>query len=77
MIEEVEILKELDKSEVIRSIKSLEGDLEYEPPIFSAKQINGQRAYDLARAGVEFSLNRISSTIYETKFISYCHPCNF
>jgi tRNA pseudouridine55 synthase len=74
MIEEVEILKELDKSEVIRSIKSLEGDLEYEPPIFSAKQINGQRAYDLARAGVEFSLNRISSTIYETKFISYCHP---
>lgn len=74
MIEKVEILGELDKTEVLKVVKSLEGSLEYEPPIFSAKQINGQRAYDLARAGVEFSLNKINSTIYETKLVSYCHP---
>ncbi len=74
MIEDVEILKELDKSVVLEAVKSLEGDLTYEPPIFSAKQINGQRAYDLARAGKEFTLNKIDSTIYETKLISYCHP---
>jgi tRNA pseudouridine55 synthase len=74
MIEDVEILKEFDEADVLRVIKSLEGELEYEPPIFSAKQISGQRAYDLARAGKEFTLNKINSTIYETKLISYCHP---
>lgn len=74
MIEHVEILKEFDESSVLRAVKSLQGDLTYEPPIFSAKKINGQRAYDLARAGKEFTLNKIDSTIYETKLISYCHP---
>lgn len=74
MIEDVEILKELDEKEVLSVIKSLEGKLEYEPPIFSAKKIDGQRAYDLARAGKEFTLNKINSIIYETKLINYSHP---
>jgi len=74
MIENVEIIKEFDEKKILHAVNSLEGELEYEPPIFSAKQINGQRAYDLARAGVEFTLNKINSTIYETKLISYCHP---
>ena len=74
MIENVEILKEFDKEKILEIIKSLEGDLEYEPPIFSAKRINGQRAYDLARQGKEFSLNKINSTIYKTKLIHYAHP---
>ena len=74
MIENVEILKELPLQNVLETIKSLEGELEYEPPIFSAKRIDGKRAYDLARAGVAFTLNKINSTIYETKLINYSHP---
>lgn len=74
MIDNVEIVDELSESEVVKVLKSLEGELEYEPPIFSAKRINGQRAYDLARAGKEFTLNKINSTIYETKLINYSHP---
>ncbi|MCK9491971.1 MAG: tRNA pseudouridine(55) synthase TruB [Sulfurimonas sp.] len=74
MIDNVEILDELSEIRVREVVESLKGDLEYEPPIFSAKRINGQRAYDLARSGREFSLNKINSTIYETKLISYCHP---
>ncbi len=74
MIENVEILKPLEFQRVQEVVKSLEGELEYEPPIFSAKRINGERAYDLARAGVEFSLNKINSTIYKTELINYCHP---
>jgi tRNA pseudouridine55 synthase len=74
MIDEVEILSEFDERDVFKTIRSIEGILEYEPPIFSAKQINGQRAYDLARAGKEFTLNKITSTVYEIKPISYCHP---
>ncbi|WP_373073283.1 tRNA pseudouridine(55) synthase TruB [Sulfurimonas sp.] len=74
MIERIDEVKEFSESQILDVLKSLEGELEYEPPIFSAKRINGQRAYDLARAGVEFELNKINSTIYETKLISYCHP---
>jgi len=74
MIENVEILEPLRDAEVLNAVKSLEGELEYEPPIFSAKRINGERAYDLARAGVKFTLNKINSTIYETKLIHYSHP---
>ena len=74
MIEDVATLPPLSQKDVQHVLKSLEGSLEYEPPIFSAKQINGKRAYDLARAGVAFTLNKINSTIYETKLIHYCHP---
>jgi len=74
MIENVEVLQELQEQEILNAVKSLEGKLEYEPPIFSAKRINGQRAYDLARAGKEFTLNKINSIIYETKLVNYSHP---
>jgi tRNA pseudouridine55 synthase len=74
MIENVEFLEQFEYEKVFQVVKSLEGELEYEPPIFSAKRINGERAYDLARKGVEVKLNKINSTIYETKLISYCHP---
>jgi len=74
MIENVTVLEELSEESVLNAVKSLEGELEYEPPIFSAKRINGQRAYDLARAGKEFTLNKINSIIYEAKLIKYSHP---
>jgi len=74
MITNVEIIEELEIASVEKIVKSLEGTLEYAPPIFSAKRINGQRAYDLARAGKEVVLNKITSTIYETKLINYSHP---
>ncbi len=74
MIEHVDILDEFSHSKIEKTVKSLEGDLEYEPPIFSAKRINGKRAYDLARAGIKFELNKINSTIYESKLINYSHP---
>lgn len=74
MIEDVATVEVFETQKVEEVIKSLEGELEYEPPIFSAKRINGERAYDLARKGVAFTLNKINSTIYETKLIHYCHP---
>jgi len=74
MIEDVAILPVLQEQKVLEAVMSLEGELEYEPPIFSAKRINGQRAYDLARAGKEFVLNKINSRIYEAKLIHYSHP---
>ena len=74
MIEEVNILEPFKEDEILKAVKSLQGELEYEPPIFSAKKIDGRRAYDLARAGKEVILNKIHSTIYEMKLLHYCHP---
>ena len=74
LIDKIEELKPFNEDNVRQAVKQLEGILTYEPPIFSAKKIEGQRAYDLARAGKEVVLNKITSTIYKTKFISYCHP---
>jgi len=74
LIENVDILDEFPHAKVLECVKALEGELEYEPPIFSAKKIDGQRAYDLARAGKEVKLNKINSTIYEIKLINYSHP---
>lgn len=43
------------------------GDQDQVPPIFSAKQVDGQRAYDLARAGKEVVLkaNKIHISAFE------------
>jgi len=55
-------------------LQSFVGEIEYLPPKYSAKKINGQRAYDLARAGKEIELKKIRSTIYQIKLLNYSHP---
>ena len=74
MIHDVQEMPNFNDEEIEEAVQSLEGNLEYEPPIFSAKRINGQRAYDLARAGKEVVLNKINSTIHECKLVHYRHP---
>ena len=74
MIENVDSVPEYSVAEVTKSIQALQGELSYHPPIFSAKKINGVRAYDLARKGKDFTLNTIHSTIYEAKLLHYRHP---
>lgn len=41
----------LSVDEMRHAAKEMEGEVEQLPPIFSAKKINGKRAYNLARAG--------------------------
>jgi len=74
MIHSVKMPQERSLEEVRDAVESLEGALEYKPPIFSAKRINGERAYDLARRGKRVELNTVNSTIYEIKLLHYCHP---
>lgn len=47
--------------------QSFIGEQEQVPPVFSAKQIDGKRAYDLARAGVEVKMKPNSVTIEDFK----------
>ncbi|CAD7289380.1 tRNA pseudouridine synthase B [Campylobacter majalis] len=62
----------LSSIEIARSF--LLGDIEYVPPKYSAKHVNGERAYDLARRGVEFELKATKMHVYESQILSYCHP---
>lgn len=76
-IEKVDSIKEVapfNKSKIAEIIESLKGELNYYPPKFCAKKVNGKRAYELARAGEEVNLKTITSTIYDIKLINYNHP---
>lgn len=66
--------RRLNIEDIKKEIKNLIGTHEYYPPKFSAKKIDGKRAYDLARQGIEVEMKKSSMTISNTKFISYNHP---
>ncbi|MCJ7766053.1 MAG: tRNA pseudouridine(55) synthase TruB, partial [Thiovulaceae bacterium] len=73
-VSQIDTLEPLDQKKIEEAVESLQGELEYYPPIFSAKKIDGRRAYDLAREGKEVKLNPIHSIIYDIKLVHYCHP---
>jgi len=55
-------------------INNLVGIHEYYPPKFSAKKINGKRAYELARDDKDFEMKKSSMQVFDTKFVLYNHP---
>lgn len=76
-IEQIDSIKEVEpfSEETIKeTLDSLLGELTYYPPKFSAKKINGKRAYELAREGKEVGLKTITSTIHDIQLINYNHP---
>jgi tRNA pseudouridine55 synthase len=73
-VDSVKIIPKVNVEDIKKALKCLKGELTYYPPKFSAKKINGKRAYELARAGLEVKLKEITSTIYDIKLINYCHP---
>lgn len=64
----------VDEIKLLDEIEQLIGVHEYYPPKFSAKKIDGKRAYDLAREGQEVQMKKSSMTIYDAKLISYNYP---
>ena len=53
-----------DRESVNRAIADLTGEISQVPPAFSAKRVDGQRAYTLARAGVEVDLPPVSVHVH-------------
>jgi tRNA pseudouridine55 synthase len=70
----VDLVEKINVEDIKSQLNSLVGELEYVPPKFSAKKIDGVRAYELARQGHDIELNKCKMNIYNTKFISYRHP---
>ena len=66
--------KYLKIDEIKKHLKALEKEIEYYPPKFSAKKIDGKRAYSMARDGIDVKMKKSIMKIFETKFVSYNHP---
>lgn len=76
-IEKVDLIKEIPHiphEKIIQTLNSLKGKIDYLPPKYSAKKINGERAYKLARNDEEINLKKITSTISKIELIHYNHP---
>jgi tRNA pseudouridine55 synthase len=54
--------------------KSLTGKINQIPPVFSAKQIDGKRAYDFARAGKEIELSPVEIEIHNFEIHTESFP---
>jgi tRNA pseudouridine55 synthase len=75
-IKEIKNHKILQIDDVISVIKNLKEKrhIKYIPPKFSAKRIDGKRAYQLAREDKEIKLKECEMEIFDITFINYCHP---
>ncbi len=76
---ETEVEKEMDVShikmeDVQKVAKSFLGKQEQIPPIFSAKKIDGVRAYKLAREGKEVEMRKNQIEIFSFDVLSYEAP---
>ena len=59
---------------VEEALKLLAGEREQLPPLYSAKKIQGVRAYEFARAGEEIELKKALINIYELELVEYDMP---
>jgi tRNA pseudouridine55 synthase len=76
---ETQIDRQFDISHISETLlkdllKTLTGTFEQKPPSFSAKFINGKRAYELARKGKEVELKPNLVSIYSLDMIGYSRP---
>ena len=63
----------LTRTAIEKAATSLRGSLEQVPPRYSAKKVNGQKAYAVARKGGEIMLNRASIEIKKLEIQAVQH----
>jgi len=64
----------ITKEIVEDALNSFIGEQDQVPPLFSAKHVNGQRAYHLARKGSDMELPPSKVTIYKAELLEYNFP---
>ena len=64
----------ITKERIEETFPSFIGEIEQIPPIFSAKLIDGKRAYELAREGKETQMKPSKISIYNFEIISFANP---
>lgn len=63
-----------DAKEIEDILQTFIGEIEQIPPKYSAIKINGQRAYKLARKGVDFEVPMRKIRIYNIEVLKYEYP---
>jgi tRNA pseudouridine55 synthase len=61
----------ITKSQIESVLTKFIGEIKQQPPIYSALKVDGKRAYDLARKGVEVILNKRLITINNIELLSF------
>lgn len=59
----------ITREAVVEALASLTGERLQTPPVYSAKKIEGMRAYELARAGEQVAIKQALVTIYELELL--------
>lgn len=68
-------LEKIPEIDIIKNeINKFVGEFEQMPPIFSAKKINGRKAYEFARQGIKIDLKPKKIKIYKLDILSYQWP---
>jgi tRNA pseudouridine55 synthase len=66
-----DVLPTLEQLEL--ELKKFQGSIQQTPPMFSAKKVNGQKLYDLARKGQEIEREKVSVQV-ETTLLNFEYP---
>ena len=70
----VEIARVPAREDVEQAVRGFVGEIQQAPPAFSAININGQRAYDLARAGKVVELAARPVVVHEIRVMEFAFP---
>lgn len=61
----------INEKSINEALKEFQGEIDQVPPLFSAKYVNGVRAYNLARKGIEAELKSNKVTVHKFELLSY------
>lgn len=61
----------INEESINEALKEYQGEIDQIPPLFSAKYVNGTRAYHLARQGIKAELKSNKVSIHEFKLLNY------
>ncbi|AYZ11273.1 tRNA pseudouridine(55) synthase TruB [Chryseobacterium arthrosphaerae] len=64
----------ISEEQVNEALEKFVGEIEQKPPVYSAIKIDGERAYNLARAGEEVEMKSRKTTIHYIKDITVNFP---
>ncbi|WP_292010781.1 tRNA pseudouridine(55) synthase TruB [Chryseobacterium sp.] len=67
-------ISHISQEDIIESLNKFVGEIEQKPPVFSAIKIDGERAYNLARAGEEVEMKSRKTTIFYIEDITINFP---
>lgn len=74
VIEESGEWSQITEEKILEVLDDFIGEIEQVPPKFSAIKVNGQKAYDMARKGVDFEMAGRKVNVYSIDLIEFNPP---